>query len=181
MCLSSRCMGLFTQRATTCIDASDHSLRAYDWFLEHFHQDNHVIGLVHIFYNPPSNKFSDVDVNYRARYVIEKRKSERLIAHYVTKCKLHKMKHEVFMIDKTDSIGRSICNLAKKHNPCCIVIGQRGLGKIRRVLLGSVSDFVLHHAQFPVMVVPPPKDKRGCCLASDVQTSLTSIPYQDRQ
>jgi hypothetical protein len=33
-----------------------------------------------------------------------------------------------------------------------IVIGTRGLGKIRRTFLGSVSDFVVHHADMPVLV-----------------------------
>jgi nucleotide-binding universal stress UspA family protein len=33
------------------------------------------------------------------------------------------------------------------------VMGSRGLEGIRRALLGSVSESVLHHAHCPVMVV----------------------------
>nr|ATE50933.1 universal stress protein 27 [Salvia miltiorrhiza]AWR88476.1 universal stress protein 3 [Salvia miltiorrhiza] len=35
----------------------------------------------------------------------------------------------------------------------CIVIGNRGLGKIKRVIMGSVSNFVVNNAPCPVTVV----------------------------
>lgn len=34
-------------------------------------------------------------------------------------------------------------------------MGSRGLGTIRRTILGSVSDYVVHHANVPVVVCPP--------------------------
>ena len=39
-----------------------------------------------------------------------------------------------------------------------IVMGSRGLGGIRRALMGSVSDAVVRHAHCPVMVVRPEKE-----------------------
>ena len=51
--------------------------------------------------------------------------------------------------------GEVIIKHAKKEKANYIVMGCRGLGKIRRTLLGSVSDFVVHHAEIPVIVVPP--------------------------
>ena len=42
--------------------------------------------------------------------------------------------------------GEAIIEAAVKESPAAIVMGSRGLGKIRRTLLGSVSEYVTHHA-----------------------------------
>lgn len=52
--------------------------------------------------------------------------------------------------------GEVICKLAKDVNANLIVMGSRGMGTLRRTLLGSVSDYCVHHAHIPVAIVPPP-------------------------
>lgn len=54
----------------------------------------------------------------------------------------------------SESTGETICQASRDHDVNHIVIGSRGLGMIRRTFLGSVSDYVLHHADKPVSVVP---------------------------
>ncbi len=38
-----------------------------------------------------------------------------------------------------------------------IVVGRRGLGAVRSLVLGSVSSYVVAHATCPVLVVPAPR------------------------
>jgi len=45
-----------------------------------------------------------------------------------------------------------ILRVAEEENADVIVCGTRGMGKVRRTLLGSVSDHVLHHSHVPVVV-----------------------------
>ncbi|MEV7770224.1 universal stress protein [Kitasatospora sp. NPDC086791] len=40
----------------------------------------------------------------------------------------------------------------------CLVVGSRGLGGFRGLLLGSVSHALIEHAECPLIVVPPGKD-----------------------
>lgn len=46
-----------------------------------------------------------------------------------------------------------ICQVAKEENPDLLILGSRGLGSVERLMLGSVSDYVLHHCASPVLVV----------------------------
>ena len=48
--------------------------------------------------------------------------------------------------------GEIIVKVADEEKATMIVMGTRGLGKVRRTILGSVSDFVVHHAHCPVIV-----------------------------
>ncbi len=49
--------------------------------------------------------------------------------------------------------AHEIVALAEEMGAGLIVIGSRGLGGIRRALMGSVSDSVVRHAHCPVFVV----------------------------
>jgi nucleotide-binding universal stress UspA family protein len=64
------------------------------------------------------------------------------------------VKYLVF-VETSSKPGESICKTAKDKNAQMIVLGSRGLGTIRRTLMGSVSHYVVHHADIPVTVIPP--------------------------
>jgi nucleotide-binding universal stress UspA family protein len=49
--------------------------------------------------------------------------------------------------------GDEICRAAEDRDAKLIVIGSHGWGPLRRLLFGSVSNDVLHHAPCPVLVV----------------------------
>ena len=48
--------------------------------------------------------------------------------------------------------GEVIVDVANEEKVSMIVMGTRGLGTVRRTILGSVSDYVVHHATCPVVV-----------------------------
>jgi nucleotide-binding universal stress UspA family protein len=49
--------------------------------------------------------------------------------------------------------GDEICRLADERSPRLVVVGAHGWGRLGRLLHGSVSTHVLHHAPCPVLVV----------------------------
>ncbi len=51
------------------------------------------------------------------------------------------------------SVAEEIVSYAGKKNVDLIVVGNRGLGSFRKLLIGSVSSGVITHAHCPVLVV----------------------------
>ncbi len=53
-------------------------------------------------------------------------------------------------------IGRAVCDSAHDKGADVILIGSHGSSHAGEFLLGSVTQYVLHHATCPVLVVRPP-------------------------
>ncbi|MGF1491532.1 MAG: universal stress protein [Microcoleaceae cyanobacterium] len=57
----------------------------------------------------------------------------------------------------TGRTGRMICDQARNWNADLIIVGRRGQSALSELLLGSVSNYVTHHASCAVMVVQSSK------------------------
>lgn len=51
------------------------------------------------------------------------------------------------------SPSRIICELARELNADLIVLGRRGISGLNELILGSVSNYVLHHASCSVLTI----------------------------
>ena len=49
--------------------------------------------------------------------------------------------------------GRNICELAQTWSAELILVGSRGLTGLKEMFLGSVSNYVTHHAPCSVLIV----------------------------
>lgn len=72
--------------------------------------------------------------------------------YIIFKCPLHFQINGTVKSVHSSSPGEGICKIAKEVNADLIITGTRGMGSVRRTLLGSVSDYILHHAHVPVIV-----------------------------
>src|SRR5438876_7535776 len=55
--------------------------------------------------------------------------------------------------EAVSSVVETIINHATKENVDLIIVGTRGLGGFKKMLLGSVSSGIVSHAHCPVLVV----------------------------
>jgi nucleotide-binding universal stress UspA family protein len=61
----------------------------------------------------------------------------------------------------TGPVWTTIVDIAEELDATLIVTGSRGLSRVRSLLLGSVSNRVLHHTRRPVLIVPSPEETRA--------------------
>ena len=52
--------------------------------------------------------------------------------------------------------GNVLERMVRKHRPDLLVMGTRGMGGIKRALIGSVADYALRELDCDILVVPPP-------------------------
>lgn len=67
-------------------------------------------------------------------------------------------------VEKIIAVGppaEGIVRLASTMGIDLIVMGNRGLGAVRRLAFGSVSTYVLHHAECPVLVTREKQVRTG--------------------
>lgn len=141
-------------------DGSQHSENAIDYYLQNIHIDgNHiviqqVVDLPEL--EPDMLRARDLGVSphrLHDMWVQSKNDAVKLKAKVENHLTSRGITSNVrFRLDDGLKPGQVICQVAQEEGASMIVMGTRGMGKIRRSLVGSVSDFVIHHAHCPVVV-----------------------------
>ena len=141
------------------VDASEHSERAFSWYLSNLKQDGDHLTIVNVVEPPkiPPSFFSPVVVSDEYKSDVEEaiKTSKKTAEKFEKKCKEAGLKCSVTTETCDFGPGEKICEIAKKNGASGIVMGSRGLNVIRKTLLGSVSSYVVNHSDVPVIVTPP--------------------------
>ncbi|XP_031573518.1 uncharacterized protein LOC116307407 [Actinia tenebrosa] len=148
------------RRILIAIDGSEHSERAFDWYCENIRLEDDVLVFSHTLELPPKppTPFPYVEgfyENWKKEIELARTESRNMLAKYQYICEERNIEILNAVYDERYQPGPSICKVAEENNVSLIILGSRGLGKVRRTFLGSISDYVVHHAHLPVCVVPP--------------------------
>src|SRR5699024_12183633 len=60
---------------------------------------------------------------------------------------------EVIFGNRNQNPGIHVCKYAEENEIDLIIVGSRGLGKVKNIFLGSVSNNIVHHAKCPILVI----------------------------
>ncbi|WAR00316.1 Y531-like protein [Mya arenaria] len=80
----------------------------------------------------------------------EEQKMKEVFDNIDIMAKSRNVKHHLLRLDGQP--GQAIVKEAEKQGANLIITGSRGVGGIRRTLIGSISDYIIHHSHVPVVV-----------------------------
>jgi nucleotide-binding universal stress UspA family protein len=144
----ARCPVFITKKMSSlssmlvCVDGSKRSIRALEF----------AAGLAELMNSSITLLYVQEQRLHKASPTVAKELGERVLARSVGAVEKRKLR-----IDKRLEIGvasDTIVEVAEKGKCDVIVLGSRGLGAVKRFLLGSVCDDVTQKARCSVLVVP---------------------------
>ncbi|CAD5118776.1 DgyrCDS7454 [Dimorphilus gyrociliatus] len=133
------------------VDCSEQAEAAFKWYYHHVHKPENIVRVLHcVDLNQSIIGHSKISVKDQ----MEKhgKEGKRALEKYQNIMRDNNIKGSVHF--EMGHPGETVVKAAMRHNVSHIVMGTRGFGLIRRTILGSVSEYVIHHSQVPVTVVP---------------------------
>ena len=145
-------------KVVIAVDGSDIAEQTFKYYMDNFHKEGNEIIVVYEAEQPhlPTVAFhhgASFPADEIAQVMTEhnKRRAD-LENNYTMLCKNYKIKFKIYAESTSQKPGPAILKKAEEVGASMIVMGSRGLGLLRRTMLGSVSDYVLHHSKIPVFI-----------------------------
>lgn len=136
-------------------DGSDHARQAEDHLLRRVNFGEDRVLVVSVISEEP-NPLASAET--KADYETSLISSAEDIVDMVTNRLSNEGVNAVSTIEH-GHVGKRICDTADREDVDEIIMGRRGRGTARELLLGSVSRYVIHHSVKPVTIVPPPESE----------------------
>jgi nucleotide-binding universal stress UspA family protein len=133
------------------VDGSENALRALNLAVYIAKNTDAKITAMHVIENPPTvyvgsqKLLNDLLAKFRAE-------SSNILDNCKRIAEKSKVKIET-IVSEGDDIASNIVRYAQKGGFDTVIIGRQGTGRFKEMLLGSISNKVLHHANCSVMVV----------------------------
>jgi len=135
------------------VDRSQQAEHAFDWYMRTIHRpENHIV-LIHIPEGPTIEMSKGIRLSegeFKKMVDAEKQETAELTHKYQKKLDALKVKATYKTV--YGKPGEAIVEAANHENAAVVIMGTRGIGTLRRTVMGSVSDYVVHHAHTPVIV-----------------------------
>lgn len=131
-------------------DESKFAQYAFKFYAEHLHKPSYRV----ILYHALENLFAkDISAARLAEYNSKCEKKTAALTELYTKLAEDRQIEVEIRVEKVGvRPEHAISDFITQEKPKFVVTGTRGVGVVRRTILGSTSDFILHHANCPVVI-----------------------------
>ena len=138
------------------LDGSQSSTRALAHAVAEAKSSGRVVRAVHAWTTPVWMGVTGLGYNALASPADSKRYAEELLEQQLATFREHNDLGGVTLKPSTYEGDAKRVLVEASEGAALLVVGGRGAGQIRSLVMGSVSAYALHHVQCPVMVVPDP-------------------------
>ncbi len=141
------------KRILVAVDGSENATRAVKVASTVAKDNNAKLTILHVITIPAVVYSGDVAFPLNKIEVEARRQGEKYVESAESTAWQAGVKAETEIIESIDSPVRGITDYSEKNMIDLIVVGTRGLGGFKRLLLGSVASGVVHYAHCSVLVV----------------------------
>jgi len=145
------------------VDASENAKTALSFYLQEVHRPGDLVVVCHILEMADLPAFSfkagiQLPVDEWTKAMQEQGQRVKLLEESYEQILSPKKIQYKLRSESFKSPGQGIIQASEGEKANLVVIGTRGLDRLRRTLLGSVSDYVVRHSKVPVLICPTPGD-----------------------
>ncbi|KAF7060946.1 hypothetical protein CFC21_067682 [Triticum aestivum] len=159
---AARAPGLM--KVVVAVDASEESMHALSWALDHVvrHHPGASVVVLHAQHRVDRSAYAGLAyVPPTAMDAMRRTQAEntrKAVSRALDVCKQKQASATAAVV--VGDAKEAICQAVEDMRADLLVLGSRGLGMVKRAFLGSVSDYLAHHACCPVLIVKPPNEAR---------------------
>jgi nucleotide-binding universal stress UspA family protein len=138
------------KKILVAVDMSEHSKKAFEYASLLSQKTDAELVIVNVF-----DEFERMSSSKeKLKEIVEtmQKDGQEKLDSYVDEAKSRGVKN--VRVERTEGdAAERIIELTRQEKPDLIVLGSRGRGAFRELLLGSVSHKVMNHAKYPVLIV----------------------------
>ncbi len=138
-------MSAFPERILLATDGSEDAVRATEAATDLAKRSGAELHVVHVWHDVPgfAHDFVKRELKRQGQEILDDQVEKiRAAGAEVTKAHLRGGRTSNEVIKLTEEIDAGL-----------LIVGSRGLGTVQRILMGSQSEEIVHHAQIPVLVL----------------------------
>ncbi|MCL5067585.1 MAG: universal stress protein [Thaumarchaeota archaeon] len=141
------------RRILVAVDGSENADRAVKVASRIAKDNNADLTVLHVILLPPAVYSGDVAIDIGKIESEARVGAEKIVSTASSLAEEEEVKPKTAVVQRMDSAARGITEYANENAIDLIVVGTRGLGGFKRLVLGSVASGVVHHAHCSVLIV----------------------------